>query len=386
VVNSRHGHSWSPLGPQVDTAELVRLQSHILMNYRDCPWVSPSMLDMATASKDHSDLLAWAINVAHVLHRDVFIDREYFYTQAIELPDGLTMYGRGSDKPGLTMRLDLIQERMRRDIGNWSPKWACTTEAQYKMGLSPPTIVHKNDCYSLTIRDLQINGGQQLFDWRALVNDPVKFNAKETSDALKNSPMCSGLYFGNQNGRRCDGLKVRLDNVHVHDFAGSCLIAHPDVRLTTRDESLGNSVSGRILYYAPGVHSNLCLYGFSRSSVARLIPPFDCSSFSYRFGSGPPNPWPENDQPEAVIGTALVNTNERVVIRGGIIDNSGSEYAAAMKLGCHCEIDARVNGRVELHPNHLDDQILRLKLSGDAQPGNFTRKTGKYRDFSLTID
>lgn len=395
---AQHGHSWDtknrtlPEGWQ-DWLRMATWTPDLV------PWITPVYVSGASGKfpiteRDNSNLLAWTFNAAKFLGCDVFIDREYFYSQALNIPEGVRVFGRGPDKPGLTMLADVVLDRMRQDKGNFAPRWACATEEQLKLGLCPPTITHAAGAKNITIENLQINGGISRIDWamftmgyadllnkKWVYDNSDKWDHEQVSKTLKNAPVASGLNFSKQNGRPTEDLEITLNNVHCHDFLGSCMLVSEDARVNSTRLRLGNSVAGRVLYYACGTHRDLRLYGFGRSSIARLPQPMLCEGCQYRYesygkGSMKDNPWPENDVPINVIGTDSINDDGRhppLTIHDIDIDVTGSPFQYALKLGVDCEIDGYVVGGVMQHDERSDDLSIQLRLSGKPVIGTFAQ-------------
>jgi hypothetical protein len=361
-----HGHSTYPIGVPTPFIEHAtgKVKSpypadyYVTYDYAAIPgryiriWdantpVTPSMLGEGEDGDD-SNIICWALNIASQLGRDVFLEKEYTFSSVIELPNNMRLFGRGDNESGLKLLANKCMQRYRKDLGHYDSKNGFPSLLDAYLYCYPPCITHKNDARSIRIDDLHINGNQGEFNWTEIDTYPIKWNKPDVANVLQNSPAMAGLAFTNQNNRVVN-LNIRINNVHVHDFPSSCALFSIGCLVSSKNMTLGNAVSGRVLYYAPGHHENLTLYGFSRTSMARIPGPFICNGFKYE-SRGYTNSWPGNAEPQNVLG--IINEALKDVRAGrksvpieiyGIdIDCRNSPFQTAIGIGAECTLRGKV--------------------------------------------
>lgn len=318
------------------------------------------------APDDDTELLRWSLLVSRVLDVPLWIDREYGYSDVLETQENQTIRGNGPYAPGLRM---LPGEWFANPDFSWP-----------KRGVA--AIVHAPGVKWFTLRDLQLDGGQQDVDWHAVATGP---HAARFSQFLRESPCWGGVCPTTQDGRS-PLEELTLENVHIHDCPGSCLFGMAKVH--ARNLTLGNSVSGRILYRFRGECTGLHTYGFSRSSVARVNAQSTIAGWTYR-GEGQVNPWPTNDQPDTIVAIERMSGVEGSVTLSGI-DFDGADSVFLDTTAIRSNDDCRISGEVRnlrsfaASPVNLGPYTVALDLvCRDSRPPDLGWPLANVRDARL---
>lgn len=294
---------------------------------------------------DDTEVLQWALLVSRVLGVPLYINREVRYsTGVLEIQEGQTVYGNGPFRPGLRMDVKSIIESQ-----------SIATVNSYL-----PSLCHAPGVDKFTIRDLQIDGGQGDIDWAAIAESGQY--AADLSNVLRNSPGYSGLGLVNQSGRNVP-TEVVLEDIHIHDTCGTCMFGFPKIR--GRNITLGNSVSGRVLYRFYGECLGLHTYGFTRSSIARVNAACLINHWTYE-GMGHTNPWPENASQRNICA---IERQSGVPGRAQLLniywDGTDSELFESFKANENCIVTGRIKSLkgpytadVEIGPYSMDFDLV----------------------------
>ena len=286
--------------------------------------ITPDDLDPADgcgSDPDDTDKLRWALLVSRALGKPLWIDREYTYSDVLEIQEAQSIFGNGPYVPGLRM---LPAAWFQNPTFSWP-----------KLGVA--AILHAPGVQTFSLFNLQIDGGQQDIDWRAVATG---VHAPTFSSWLRNTPSWSGLAPHNQDGRNVPRF-IRLENVHIHDTPGSCFFGLPQV--AARNLIVGNAVSGRGIYRLNGECHGVTTYGFSRSSMARVNGNLLVTDWTYE-GAGYQNPWPENSQTDALVTIERLPEFPRPAVIYADFDATGSMFADRWAFKTHhdCRIHARL--------------------------------------------
>ena len=360
------GMGWDINTPRPSDAQVCEAFPETVEALRGATCVRPSDVPLwaGTAENDDTERVRCALLIARVLRAPVHIDREYRYSGVLELQENQIIYGNGPHAPGLRM--------------NPKPWFDAPDFSWPKSGVA--AIVHAPGVKRFTVRDLQIDGGQQDVDWQAVATGP---NAAKFSQWLRESPSWAGLAPTTQDGRSpCE--EITLENVHIHDCPGTCLFGMAMMRC--RNLTLGNSVSGRILYRFRGECTGLHTYGYSRSSVARINAPATIVGWTYR-GGGYVNPWPENEQPGAICAIERLTSSPGMVALENIDwDGKDSVFAGtvALRANEHCRVTGCLRGlrSFDSSPVQLGSYTvdLDLRTTDSAPPNLFAGQLANVRD------
>lgn len=271
---------------------------------------------------DDTELLQWSLLASRVLGVPLYINREYRYSRVLEIHEGQTVYGNGPFKPGLRMDVKSIIESQSTAVFDANQASFC----------------HAPGVNQFTIRDLQIDGGQYDIDWEATTS--VEPWATDLSQRLREAPYYSGLGLVTQNGRN-NPTEVILENIHVHDTCGTCMFGVPKIR--GRNITLGNSVSGRVLYAFRGECFGLHTYGFTRTSIARITTNCCIDGWTYE-GRGFTNPWPANAPQQNVCGIQNFAGDPVGVceLRNIHWDGSDSELSQSFHASANCMVTGHI--------------------------------------------
>jgi len=240
--------------------------------------VSPYMLG-AIGSGDETDLVAWSLLKANALGRNVFIDREYFYTRHLQLYSNQLLYGRGREKAGLSCLGDAVMDRYRTDLDNVDPSTGVDTSLHSQIGTAQPSISPKSGSDSFRIRDLQMKGNILDFDW-ATHEDSLA----GAQNAWQNSPQYCGITATEQNGCVVLGLKCEVENVWIHGYGASLMLFSNaiDNNSFARNPKLGNCLGQRFWYGWSGYVQNYHAHGYFRYDLGRWYNPLHCHGLLYR--------------------------------------------------------------------------------------------------------
>lgn len=272
------------------------------------------------SADDDTGLLQWSLLASRVLRVPLWIDRQYGYSDVLEVQEGQTVYGNGPHAPGLRML-----------PGRW---FANPDFGWPKRGVA--AIVHAPGVRRFTLRDLQIDGGQQDVDWRAVAASP---HAATIRRWLQDSPSWGGVCPHPQDGRNLPD-EVTLENVHIHDTPGACLHAHAWMRC--RNLTLGNSVGNRPLYGFHGHCFGLRTYGFTPFSVGQIYSG-TIVGWTHR-DEGHRHPWPEIEQPTVVAQLSRPPqwAGARIELLNVDWDGAGGKIRAGFDINTDCRVTGSI--------------------------------------------
>ena len=342
-------------------AELVADVFHVRYRYCAMPgrwlrvWgdrdpVTPDMLMDPSFSGDETHAIRWAINKAAELGRDLFIDREYFYTGILEIPSGLVIYGRGMDEPGLSVDAFAVIEKYRIDSTNVEPINGVETVLEQRLQNTRPALIPKPYATGFTLRDLQLDGNTDQVSWMD-VRDTGSWDATEFAHQMQDAPHWAAVVLTTHGARPNDNPTIRLERVHAHDYCSAMMLLDGNVQ--ARGLKLGSCVGNRPLYRCHGRIEDLETYGHTRFSVARINQPIVIDGWKHR-GTQAGHPWPEIVTPNAPLcdeenltgyGDTLDGRTQQVTtIRNVDIDATG--FGTAFRLGSETELQGVLHNAV----------------------------------------
>jgi len=302
--------------------------------------------------EDNYHILGWLFNRASALGKNILIDDNYWVGSGgvLELSEEQTLRGLGSHT-GIHTNAEKLINNFRKDLGNFDPTKGIRNEIDLYLWSSLFTVTAKPGTNKFYIRDLEINGHQELVDWEEinnhdLSNNQTKWAIPQLKNILQNSPNYTGVSLTNQNGRNQTQYHLDIRNTTIKSFPSGCLVAGNDVpRVTSESLTLADSVCGRPLYHACGKHRDLTLKGFARTSMARLAGPLLIDGLTYCCEENQQNPWPNNQQFDRIISIRSGQDNSSTVIKGIDIDLENSVAFEAIGTSVACQLYGTVKSK-----------------------------------------
>ena len=321
--------------------------------------VCPYMLGAAGGGADDSGYISWAMYFANTLNRDVFIDQEYHYTRPIKIYSGQLLFGRAMTIPGLSVIVEDVLDRYRTDLSNTTPNSGIDSALSLTLGDEQPSISPISAATTCRIKNLQIDGKVQDFDWDRMDGEAEgTWNETDIFATWAGGYRYGGVSATTDNSQNVTDCCIQLDNVWVHDFCASPLKFDNSVNDGSwlSNVRVGNCIGDRMLNGFNGVVTNIEFHGFTRYDLCELHAPVTCFGFLYEENTDHPRADQVDHSPGAIQQVGVAGDMDDIrdgrepgvfLIQGIDVDFTGShmsDVAYLVELNHECRIQGTTVG------------------------------------------